>query len=557
MQNFVTRRPVWSGLAVFVAAFAVMFLLMVRDINIYDEGIVLTDALRVMVGEIPHRDYYANYGPGQFYVVAALFSIFGKALIVSRVYGLAIMASIVAMTFFLLVRRVQLWVCLVASFICGAWIIAIPQYLYPVFPTALLAMLGSALLLAPDGLTRWQNVALAGATAGVAALFRYDTGFFILVAHCIAIIALIASGAPMADRIRRALPMVLIYGIAAGVVFLPLAISFLLVAPVSSFIADILDYPIHYYARMRGLPFPTLSAMRQHPDFAGVYFPIGALLIALWLLIEQRRRGLGISASGRLDAPFLIVFSLLTAVLYYKGVVRVSTTHMILAILPAILLLALVANRWWERGGIARIVAGAALLLAFLPSAVGAFREVRSDVSDKQRTVIGWALGLGKGASVCDKERQKYLSRLDAPYQAVVNYLDHFSGPNDRIFAGLDRHDKMFVNPVALYYAADRLPGTHWQQFDPGLQTRADIQMQMVGDLNRNRVRWIVRDGSFGDIVEPNQSSKSSGVFILDRFIAAHYRPVAQTGKVSIWLKNGIAVPSIPAGCMPEPIADR
>jgi hypothetical protein len=135
------------------------------------------------------------------------------------------------------------------------------------------------------------------------------------------------------------------------------------------------------------------------------------------------------------------------------------------------------------------------------------------------------------------------LAKLPEDYARVANYLHARARPNERILAALDRHDTTYENPVALYFAAGLLPGTHWHQFDPGLQTRADIQANIVRDLARYNVRWVVRDASFDDIREPNQSSRSSGVFVLDHYLADHYRPVAASGKVAVWLLNSEPAP--------------
>jgi len=52
---------------VFLITFIVLFLGMTRIPNLYDESIVLTGATRVLAGQVIHRDFYANYGPGQFH----------------------------------------------------------------------------------------------------------------------------------------------------------------------------------------------------------------------------------------------------------------------------------------------------------------------------------------------------------------------------------------------------------------------------------------------------------------------------------------------------------
>jgi hypothetical protein len=35
-------------------------------IGVYDEGLILTGAFRILNGDIPSRDFYVVYGPGQF-----------------------------------------------------------------------------------------------------------------------------------------------------------------------------------------------------------------------------------------------------------------------------------------------------------------------------------------------------------------------------------------------------------------------------------------------------------------------------------------------------------
>jgi len=112
------------------------------------------------------------------------------------------------------------------------------------------------------------------------------------------------------------------------------------------------------------------------------------------------------------------------------------------------------------------------------------------------------------------------------------------------------------INPMFLNYAANRLPGTHWSQFDPGLQNRLEIQQQMIAELQADDVRWVVRDTSFDGYIEPNGSSWHSGVHLLDDYIDTHYRPVGRSEGVSVWLRRDTAAPDTsadPAECRLEP----
>lgn len=72
------------ALLLLVVAFVVLLLAMQRDLNVYDEGLVLVGAMRVADGEISDRDFYANYGPAQFYVLAGLFKLFAPSILGER-----------------------------------------------------------------------------------------------------------------------------------------------------------------------------------------------------------------------------------------------------------------------------------------------------------------------------------------------------------------------------------------------------------------------------------------------------------------------------------------
>ena len=93
----------------------------------------------------------------------------------------------------------------------------------------------------------------------------------------------------------------------------------------------------------------------------------------------------------------------------------------------------------------------------------------------------------------------------------------------------------MFANDNLTYFATQRLPATHWHHFDPFVQNRQEIQLQMIQDLDRNRPPYVVLDSEFEEVHEPNESDKSSGVTLLDDYIHTRYRPVVTFGAISIW----------------------
>lgn len=84
-------------------------------------------------------------------------------------------------------------------------------------------------------------------------------------------------------------------------------------------------------------------------------------------------------------------------------------------------------------------------------------------------------------------------------------------------------------------FASHRLPATRWSHFDPDLQNRYDIQVQIVQEFEVNTPPHVVLDSEFDRVNEPNDSSRSSGVTLLDEYIHKNYQYTQTFGRMSIW----------------------
>lgn len=70
-----------------------------------DEGIVLQGATRILDGQLPYRDFFSFYTPGSFYLVAAIFRIFGNSFVIARV-SVAVVGALCSVITYLIARRV-------------------------------------------------------------------------------------------------------------------------------------------------------------------------------------------------------------------------------------------------------------------------------------------------------------------------------------------------------------------------------------------------------------------------------------------------------------------
>jgi hypothetical protein len=509
--------------ALFIFAFLVAFAAMHRAGSVYDEGLILTGAMRVANGEIPHRDFHANYGPAQFYVLALLFKLFGPSAMAERLWDFAIRAGIATLGF-VAVRACCRPAAAVAAYIaCLIWFGVFGSPGFPLFPAVLFTLAATMLVASNEGQDLHRTrIVTAGVCIGLTALFRYDVGGLAGAAlMALLMVAAARRGNPF-WRTPSSPPWLFAAGALA--VFGPVALAYLLAGgPISAFIHDVF-YASTYYPQMRRLPFPSLDALWKAPTASMVYFPPAAIVVAFALAASDRsERSLGWILSS---------FAALGVALYLKGWVRISVIHASGAIIVALILLPML----WKRANGAPMRRAFVIMctaLAVVPT-VFALKATLATAAGNLPFVAGFFL---RGAAGCDAPlqlRRVACVHIGEARTAAIKFVVEHVPEGERLFAGTTRHDKIFVNDNLIYFAAGRLPATHWHHYDPGLQTRADIQLQMVAELERQAVRTIVLSSEWDTIMEPNASALSSGVTILDDYIRMHYEKVEQYGPISI-----------------------
>ena len=546
----------WQSAFVALLAFAVLFLLMDPRLNPYDEGIVLLNSMRVLHGEVVHRDFYSNYGPGAYLLTSAAFALSGPDFLVARGLGAAVMAGIAGIGHALLSRRCVPWVARTIAALLVAWEWVMANSLYPMWPCLLLALAGAATVIDHAANAPRRALILAGLCAGVAAIFRYDAGLVLLGAYGFGLAITTAVHFPLRHAAVQTAAAAAWLTLGAALVLVPLALLYIEMGIAGPFKADIVDFALRHYVRTRSLPFPNplhdLAAL-------SVYVPPLIVAAALPLIRADLRRNA--APPVRILPPASLMLAVMAAVFYYKGVVRVSPLHMTMAIVPAVILLGLLIERWRRAGR--RMAIQFALGLATLIVSAAAAPQIATIRANPDRLFLTslWRPAGSDAARACLAWQGMRGAWVDPDYAKAAQFIARRTEAGDRFLAGLHQHDRIVMNPTALYFAANRLPITHWAHYDPGLQTSLKIQRDMAAELERGRTVYVLRDASFEGIAEPNESSQSSGVHDLDAYIEAHYRAVAQSGAVVIWARNGVAPQPLqndpPACRMDMPHADQ
>jgi len=530
-----------------------LFLLvtMRRTLNGYDEGIVLVGALRVLAGDVIHRDFYANYGPAQFYVLSALFSLFSPMVLVERGWDIAIRAGTTILCYLLaaclanrsLATRVYLGTLI--------WLAALGFYGYTVFPALFFALLSIYLLLPlHEGRVTVAGTLSAGVAAGLVTLFRYDVGFAVGAAELLvgAVFLLLQLTGPPRDRRRRCARFVLLYAAGGAVPIVPVAIAYVMLGVSGDFWFDIVYFSTHYYTAMRSLPLPPIRLGSFSGIYeASVYLPVVTAIMAAFSLLGTNRR-VGATARSELlawrhDRSWAVLQLLaITVIFLLKGVVRVSPIQVAMAIIVSLVLVAAIAGPQLARRQNAGAIAAASLLVAgyftaapLVMALTEAAANLRWMLGPAEQSASAGASGSGYGS--CHPppglERLACLEASPATLDAV-RYVEAITRAGDFLFVGAGRHDKIFANDVSFYFLAKRRPATKWYQFDPGLQTSLTVQTEMVAELEDKKPPVIVLDSQFDSVMEPNASSQSSHVVVLDRFISTHYRSIKRFGGISI-----------------------
>jgi hypothetical protein len=545
----------WIPLSVLGCTFLFFIITMYRRVNPYDEALILVGSTRVLAGDIPYRDFYANYGPAQFYVVAALFKVFGPSILVERLWDLLVRSCVVLVVYLIVDRTWGRWRAIFLAALTAMWLSYFENYGYPVFPCLLFSLL-SLYCVVPvyRGCRAMVPLLASGICVGITTLFRHDLGIATAIGGAFTLGLFHLTQKPDArQKMRVMLRLAAIYSGGIALALVPPLALLVAAGAAHDMLADLVLIPAKIYVRMRSLPFPSvveqardvihLRHRMQASDTPtpAVYLPIlgvslGALTIADF---GKNRRTAGSAEDQALAAQRLwilvqlIVFSLL---FFFKGWVRPQAVHMALAIVPSLVIITVCQMQVRSRAAKILSAIGIACMLLISLAPVW-FADARFERN------LAWAADGGIFGSAQSDNGGCFpppgLERLRCFYVtpqqlAAIHYIQEHTADDEAIFVGNDRHDKIVEQNMLLYFASKRAPVTKWHHFDPGVQTTMEVQSEMVAELQTRRPRYVVLSSEWDNVKEPNDSAHSSGVTVLDQYLRTNYRAVTAFGPITI-----------------------
>lgn len=493
----------------------------------FDEGFLLVGAERLLHGELPYRDFYALYPPGQYAIVALLFSLFGVQALVVRLYCLVVRA-VVAWLLYRIAHRLAGPAPAIAAWAGAvAWTSAFGDFGLTTYPAlalvlaALLKLLG-AIDGEPGRAASGRALAASGCLLALAAFFRHDLAAYGLLA-----------GLPLLrEAARRGGWRAVAFGFGAplAAVFAALSVPLLALVPWSALAFELFQYPATSYSAMRGLPYPPLVAVP--PPFAALGLLRGfaaatpgipflmppALAVALLLVVFRARPSRPPEPADRTARAGAFALAVLALFAANLARVRSDIAHAVPSVVVGFAVGAILVERLLRERGRARLVlAGIATLLA-LQTALPAVGVLASSQLRSLPLVV-------RGAADPARASNLYAG---AAARDVAAWLRENVPAGERIFVGCGRHDRIFANEPILYFLSGRRPGSRYHALDPGVATTAAAQEEIVRDLERHRVRFVVLSTRLDRRREPNGSARSSGVTRLDDALRERYRPVAK-----------------------------
>lgn len=502
-----------------------------RTVNAYDEGFAVYGASRVLHGAVPYRDFWAIYSPGQFYAIAGFFALFGETVLVARLWDtlarLALALAIYGVGAVLMPRRAAV----VPTLLVGLWL-GVPDYFgYAVFPAVALALLALGALLrgVATGQARWALV--GGAAIGLATVFRHDIGAYAAASlgPAFLLAAVLAAGPGAFGRVARTVALLVGGGLAP---VLPFAVYLMSQVPLDILWDDLVGFPLAVNREISYLHLPSFIpnivpdftsaasradywrlAVSPWIQFYGPLLVCAAAALASAVVLARDR------AARARPLPYgLLGGGLFGAAVFNHAVSRFDWMHALPATSVACLLAAALVvhaprplrSRW--------LLAPGALVVPALGAVYVAY-PVATYVDYVARYSVATCHAELPRAGCVD---------LYADEEAALAFVRAHTAPGERIFVGNLTHDRAFGSNILFYFLAERDSATRYHELVAGKSTTLPVQQEIVADLERHQVRYVVLSAAFEDHQEPNAAMQRSGVTYLDDYLRAHFEPVWQ-----------------------------
>lgn len=412
------------------------------------------DGSRMMLGQLPYRDYFQIVPPGTDLIYTLVIKCFGLQMWIPNLL-MAVLAAITALLMTLIASRLVRGaiVMLPAFLLAGVVLIPSMEATHHWFSTV--ALLSAMLVLL--GGTASPRVAVAGGLCGIAACFTQTKGA--VVVACLAVYLISTQGKRTLEskHWRKGL---LLCGIAASV-FVVLNAYFIRAAGVGQWLFCIVAYPLRYYPapqinnwRVLIYDFGSHSGITKWISLPFIYATVPFVYV---LFIIITRRQWNDDRNGHWQRLLLVMWvgiAMFLAVAPSPSVKRLATVSP-----PSLVLLAWLLDQPGKITSVAKIALGGAAI----------------------------ALAIG----VCVRIQIRWHACLDLPSGRTA-FLDPALYEEYRWLVGATRPGQYFFGLPPLYYAFHMRNPAAIEGFHPSEYTRPQQVIALIDALESYRVPLIV-----------------------------------------------------------------
>ncbi|MFT5051324.1 MAG: hypothetical protein ACI8QZ_002735 [Chlamydiales bacterium] len=509
-----TRRadiPIALALATFAV---VLWAPLLRcDLNLGDEGWIVTGTRRLLDGEVLYRDFVRTYMPGVFWSLAPFFQLFGESVVVMRGVALAELTAVAMLAFWIARPLVPRWM----AIWCGLFPIFLrPPYHKMFVPLSVLAGLWLCQRLITKSSNPRRTLAV-GIGLGLIGLLRQEVAGYATLIAVLSVLAVelgpnasLGTGPTVVRRVIKSWTT-----LSAGILIIWLPVIALLAA--QGALADVFDQLV--LLGLRGnvameLPYPSITTIVQGPErlMTSLYFfPILMVIVsALVLTAALARRTKPLERRQIVLAQWALMALLTHSVFLHRS----GFPHL-KQVLPAstLILAYLTSSIWYGHGARgARRVLMVPLIGTWCIALLvwGATTEVAAgyrDLADGERFDHPGA------PVILSKERAEL-------YGKVLNVLNNRSAPDDPIF--IAPHGPMF------YFMSDRVNPTRHDSVWPGFASNTEVQREIIADLDAANVNLILIVDAAPDGVEEHRFPAYVPEFA--QYLVENFAPVRRVG---------------------------
>jgi hypothetical protein len=515
--------------------------------HLYDEGIPVAGAVRILNGGVMYRDWEAHYAPGQWYMLAGLFKLFGTSLAVERLWDFVARALLSTAVYVFASKLTSFRVGFIPFVVAVIWLASCGFYNYPMFPALAFAMISMTFVLTFIRVNRPVWLVASGAMLGVATFFRHDVGGYAAATQVLTltIFSLLNTKQFSRGYVNKIAHLGRVYvPYALGFIspLIPVIIYFLCVVSFDELFSSLVLFPLNFMSGSWSLPqpplVPRLTAVLDGEvsirelilflTFGWIPFHVPLLLYSVALLIASRLMlRPHLARKTELDPWGLLLLTLFGITLFNQAINRTDHIHLLPTLIMSTILLTTfyyhAATPRWNRFLAWTTPLLVLLAISWSTRSLIFFLRLTTTVSSAAQTSVSAEVDLHP---VLHDQAE------------AIEFIQQRVAASETIFVGNAKHDISSMNDAMFYFLSGRGNATRYDELLANRVSRLDVQEEIIRDLQDKDVRYVILFSGLMHYIEPNQSSVSSGVTVLDDFIRDSYEIEANLGHYTILVKR-------------------